>query len=220
MNVLIVHAHPEKKSFCSALKDTAKEYFENKGDAVVVSDLYEMNFQPTGGKSDFKDIENKDFFKYQMEQLNAFNKDLFDDVIKKEMLKIEAADLIIFNFPLWWFSLPAILKGWVDRVFAMGFCYGAGKGVYEKGVYRGKKKGMLCFTTGGPDFAYTDDGFNGDMNKILFHINHGMLYFVGMDALPYFTAFGPARKSDEERKEYLESYKKHLGNIDNIQPLY
>ena len=220
MNILIVHAHPEKKSFCSALKDTAIEFFKNRGDTIEVSDLYEMGFYPVLGKSDFRETENKEYFKPQMEQLNAYGKDLFSVEIKKEIEKLLRADILIFNFPLWWFSVPAILKGWVDRVFAMGPCYGVGKGIYDKGVFRGKKKGMLCLTTGGPESSYRDDGFNGDIDKILFHINHGMLYFVGMDVMPYFVSYGPARGEEEFRKKELERYKEHLGGIEGYKGMY
>lgn len=46
MNILIVHAHPEPKSFTSSLKNTAKENLEKQGHYVEISDLYEMNFNP------------------------------------------------------------------------------------------------------------------------------------------------------------------------------
>jgi NAD(P)H dehydrogenase (quinone) len=219
MRVLIVFAHPEPKSFNAALKDTAVSLFAAQGHEVKVSDLYTMGFDPVGGKKDFTALGDPDFFKYQAEQVNAWKNDLFVPEVKAEMEKLEWADLVIFNFPLWWFSLPAILKGWVDRVFAMGFCYGAGKGVYENGTYRGKKKGMLTITTGGPEIAYGDNGKNGDIDKIIYHIQHGMLYFVGMDVLPPFIAWSPARLTDEERKKHIENYTAHLQNLDKLEPV-
>jgi len=136
--ILIIHAHPEEQSFCSSLKRTAYNYFTEKGYEIKESDLYEMEFNPVGGKNDFKSTNNPAFFKYQMEQVNAYKKDLFTPNLKIEMEKLEWCDVLIFNFPLWWFGLPAILKGWVDRVFAMGFVYGDGKGVYENGTYKNK----------------------------------------------------------------------------------
>ena len=217
MKVLIVFAHPEPQSFNTALKDTAVSTLEEQGHEVKVSDLYAMGFDPVGGKKDFTSLENESFFKYQMEQVHAWKNDLFVEEIKAEMEKLEWADLVIFNFPLWWFSLPAILKGWVDRVFAMGFCYGAGKGIYDNGTYRGKKKGMLTLTTGGPDTAYTGTGKNGDINKILYPIQHGILYFVGMDVLPPFVTYSPARLTDEERKKHIENYKAHLQKLDTFE---
>jgi NAD(P)H dehydrogenase (quinone) len=134
------------------------------------------------------------------------------------MDKLIWADVIIFNFPLWWFSVPAILKGWVDRVFAMGFAYGGGKGVYDTGVFKGKK-GMLCITTGGPEITYSPEGRNGDIDKILFHINHGMLYFTGMDVIPPFISYGVARLSDEERGKILDEYKEYLLKFNEHKPI-
>lgn len=219
MKVLIVFAHPEPQSFNAALKDTAVATFNGQGHEVKVSDLYAMGFDPVGNQRDFIDLENPSFFKYQTEQVHAWKNNLFVQEIRAEMDKLEWADLVIFNFPLWWFSLPAILKGWVDRVFAMGFCYGAGKGVYDNGTYRGKKKGMLTLTTGGPEIAYGTSGKNGDINKILYPIQHGMLYFVGMDVLPPFIVWSPARLTDEERKKYLNDYQLHLLKLDVLEPV-
>lgn len=218
MNVLIIHAHPEPKSFNSALKDEAVKTFTEDGHSVKVSDLYAMNFEAIGDKHDFKKLADESYFKYQAEQLNAYNNDLFSDELKAEMQKLEWADLLIFNFPLWWFSLPAILKGWVDRVFAMGFSYGGGKGVYDNGVFKGKR-GMLCITTGGPEIAYGDNGKNGNLDKILFPIQHGMLYFVGMEVLPPFIVYSPVRITDEERKSKLSDYKNLLQSIEEVKPV-
>lgn len=219
MNVLIVHAHPEEKSFCTSLKNTAVEFFAKQNAAVVVSDLYKTNFNPVGGIHDFVETNDKNFFKYQLEQVNAYNKDLFVDDVKSEMIKFLKADVLIFNFPLWWFSMPAILKGWVDRVFAMGFAYGAGKGVYDAGAFK-NKKAFCCITTGGPEAAYGPTGRNGNLETILYHINHGMLYFVGMQTLPPFVGFSPARITEEERQKIIEEYKLFLANIDKHVSLF
>lgn len=218
MNILIVHAHHESKSFCSALKDNAVETFTRNGHVVQVSDLYKMNFKAIADRTDFHIKADPTYLKYQAEQVNAFTQDAFSADIKAEMEKLLWADVLIFNFPLWWFSVPAILKGWVDRVFAMGFAYGAGKGVYESGVFKGKK-GMLCITTGGPEISYDANGKNGEIEKILFPINHGMIYFVGMDVLQPFVAFSPARITEEERKIYLDKYTTRLSNLFEEKPI-
>lgn len=217
--ILIVHAHPEGKSFCSSLKNEAIAYFQSQGNEVKVSDLYAMEFNPVGDKHDFTAIQNSDFFKYQMEQVNAYQHNLFSPEIKTEMDKLEWCDILIFNFPLWWFGLPAILKGWVDRVFAMGFAYGAGKGVYDNGTYK-NKTAFLTLTTGGPEIAYGNTGKNGNLETILYPIQHGMLYFTGMTVLPSFICFSPARITDEERHAQIQLYLDYLKNIDHHLPVY
>lgn len=217
--VLIIHAHPENKSFCSSLMRETVAHFEAQGAQVQVSDLYQLGFNPIGDKTDFQTLENPDFFKYQMEQVHANNHNTFIESLKSEMDKLEWCDTLIFNFPLWWFGLPAILKGWVDRVFAMGFAYGNGKGVYENGTFK-DKTAFIVMTTGGPEIAYGDTGKNGHLETILFPIHHGMFYFVGMTVLPPFIAFSPARLSDEERSAELLHFKHHLMNVSNLEALY
>jgi len=217
--ILIIHAHPEKKSFCSSLKNTAVEYFKSTGAEVKVSDLYEMHFNPVGDRTDFIKLENEDYFKYQAEQVFATQHNLFEERLKAEMDKLEWCDTLIFTFPLWWFGLPAILKGWVDRVFAMGLTYGAGKGIYENGTFK-NKTAFLTFTTGGPEVAYGTAGKNGELDNILFPIHHGMLYFLGMTVLPPFICFAPVRIDDEKRKQEIERYKNYLANSKNLTPVY
>ncbi len=217
--VLIIHAHPESQSFCSSLKNEAVSYFQSKGAEVKVSDLYAMGFNPVGDKHDFKQLQHPDFFKYQMEQVHAHQNNLFMPDVKTEMDKLEWCDTLIFNFPLWWFGLPAILKGWVDRIFAMGLVYGAGKGVYDNGTYK-NKTAFLTLTTGGPEVAYGDTGKNGNLDTILYPIQHGMFYFAGMTVLPPFISFSPARITDEERKTQLALYKTYLEKASTLTPIY
>jgi NAD(P)H dehydrogenase (quinone) len=217
--VLIIHAHPESQSFCSSLKNEAISYFQSQGAEVKVSDLYAMGFNPVGDKHDFKQLQHPDFFKYQMEQVHAHQNNLFMPDVKTEMDKLEWCDTLIFNFPLWWFGLPAILKGWVDRIFAMGLVYGAGKGVYDNGTYK-NKTAFLTLTTGGPEVAYGDTGKNGNLDTILYPIQHGMFYFAGMTVLPPFISFSPARITDEERKTQLALYKSYLEKAISLKPIY
>lgn len=218
MQVLIIHAHPEKQSFCSSLARHAKEQLTQQGHTVQTSDLYAMGFNPVGGENDFSARSNPDYFKYQVEQVHAYEHDHFRPDVKTEMDKLLNCDLLIFNFPLWWFGLPAILKGWVDRVFAMGFAYGNGKGVYENGTFS-DKTAFLCFTTGGPEIAY-NGGKNGGLDSILFPIHHGMFYFTGMTVLPPFISFGSARKESFELQAELESYSNYLASLHSLQPIY
>lgn len=217
--VLIIHAHPENQSFCNSLKHTAEKYFQSQGAEVRISDLYQMGFNPVGDKHDFTQLQNPDFFKYQLEQVHAHQNNLFETSLKTEMDKLEWCDTLIFNFPIWWFGLPAILKGWVDRVFAMGFVYGAGKGVYDNGIYK-NKMAFLTVTTGGPEIAYGNTGKNGNLETILYPIQHGMFYFTGMTVMPPFICYSPARMTHEEREQQLKLYTQYLIDITQRTPVY
>jgi NAD(P)H dehydrogenase (quinone) len=194
MNALIVFAHPDpSRSFNAALRDVAVRTLTESGHQVEVSDLYAMEFKAVGDAGDFDP------------------KGYADDV-KAEMRKFEKADLIIFNFPLWWYSAPAILKGWIDRVFASGFAYGGGRGVYAKGPFKGKRA-MVAMTTGSLETSYGENNISGSMSHILFHLHHGVFWYVGMDVLKPFIAYGPSHISEADRMKYLDDYKQRLKTI-------
>jgi NAD(P)H dehydrogenase (quinone) len=217
MKILIVYAHPEPQSFNGALKNLAVQVLTEAGHDVQVSDLYAMKFDPAGGPIDFLELDDPSFFRYQREQIHATATDLFVPQVKAEMDKLVWADFVIFQFPLWWFSLPAILKGWVDRVFAMGFSYNIGQ-AYEKGLFRGKRA-MLSFTTGGPAATYGPAGKNGSIDELLRHVQYGMLHYIGMDVLPAFIAYSAARVTPEQRNAYLEAYRERMLSIDSTAPI-
>ena len=210
MNVLIVYAHEEPKSFNGAMRDTAVRILQETGHTVEVSDLYAMNFNPVGGKHDFTTLADPDYFKYGIEQTKASEAKTFAADVVAEQEKLLRADLLIFQFPLWWFGLPAIMKGWVDRVFAAGLTYGGGRW-YSNGVFK-SKRAMVSLTTGGGPTIYSPRGLNGEMDALLFPIQHGMLYFLGFDVLPPFVAWSVARSTQEEREEYLRLYAERLRN--------
>jgi len=214
MNILIIYAHPEPKSFNGALKDLAVSELTSLGHHVKVSDLYTMNFKAVAGREDFIELQNDKFFKYAVEQKNAVKTKGFSKDIEEEQEKLLWADFVIFQFPLWWYSVPAILKGWFDRVFASGFIY-SGDMRYDTGGLKGRKA-MLSITTGSPKHAYTPFGMDGDIHeKILYHINHGMLYFSGMEPVEPFIAWTPSH-DEEDRQMYLERYKERLNRLTEI----
>ncbi len=212
MNVLILHAHPEPQSFSSALYLEAKKFFEQKGDTVQVSDLYAMNFNPVASTSDFNERANPDYFNYALEQRKSLKADTIADDIKDEIAKVEAADLLILNFPMYWFSMPAILKGWIDRVFVSGKFYG-GTRIYAKGGMTGKKA-LVSITTGGRKDMLSSSGIHGDINNILKPLLQGSLGYVGMEVFEPFHAFHVPYISAEARTELLEKWRSELANLD------
>ena len=218
MNVFLVLAHPEGRSFNGAMFDTAVETLSAAGHAVVTSDLYRMGFDPVSSRRNFTSVKDADYLKLQNEEVYATETGGFAQEIETEIAKIEAADLMIWQFPLWWFGLPAILKGWVDRVFAMGRTYGGGH-IYETGRFSGKRA-LLSLTTGGPEAAYRPDGFNGDLDAILKPIQRGMLNFTGFSVLAPQVTYGPVRVSDTQRATWLAAWDQRLSTIDSESPIH
>jgi len=213
MHALIVHAHPEPQSFCSALACRARQVLHDAGHDVQMSDLYAMKWDPVSSRSNFTSVCDAGYFKPQLEERHAAATGGFAPDVQAEMDKLARADFLLLNFPLWWFSVPAILKGWIDRVFAMGFAYGGGR-VYETGAFRGKR-GMLSITTGGPERSYGDTGRNGPILEHLFHVHHGMLWFCGIEVLPPFVAWAVAHGDAAARDEYLSAFAARLRAIDS-----
>ena len=213
MNIFIVFAHPEPLSFGGALKNEAVSALTGAGHAVEVSDLYRMDFEPRAGAGDFQKRKNPGYLKIGFEQDFAYREGLLSPDIVSEQEKLRRADAVIFVFPLWWFSVPAILKGWFDRVLTVGFSYGGGMW-YDTGGLVGKRA-MLALTTGGPLSIYQPRGLNGDINALLWPIVHGTLHFVGFTVLEPFIAYGAMHAPDELRAEYLSEWRKYVLALDS-----
>lgn len=219
MNVLIVYAHPEAKSFNGAMKDLAVETLTRAGHDVVVSDLYAMGFNPVAGPGDISGERNDpDFFSLPREQTAAYEAGALSADISVEIEKVKRADFVLFQFPVWWFGMPAMLKGWADRVFARGFAYLPGR-KYDTGMFRGKLA-MVAATTGTSADTYAPDGIDGDILTVLWPIHNGLLRYSGFDVLPPFVAYMPGRVGDDGRKAYLEAYSKRLEDIDGTPLLF
>lgn len=217
MNVLIVFAHPESKSFNGSMLATAVETLQRADHAVRVSNLYEMGFNPVPGRHDFGSVLSDDVFSYQDEQKHAHLNEAFAPDLQAEHEKLAWAQFVIFQFPLWWFTMPAILKGWFDRVFAYGYAYGGGRW-YDEGVFAGKKA-MLALTIGGPESAYTPNGLQGDIRQILFPMEHGILQFVGFDVVPAFVAYSANYADTDRRVVVLEDYRQRLLGLEQAETL-
>lgn len=217
MNIFIILAHPERRSFNGALFDVAVSTLEADGHTVASSDLYRMKFDPVSDRSNFLSVKDPDYLKLQIEETHASEQHSFAQQIDAEMGKIESCDLMIFQFPLWWFGMPAILKGWVDRVFAMGRIYGYGH-IYDTGKFRGKRA-LLSLTAGGPEEAYRKGAFNGDMQAILRPTQRGILQFVGFDVLAPQIHYAPVRADDAQRQAWLAEYAQRLHSIAAESPI-
>jgi NAD(P)H dehydrogenase (quinone) len=185
-NILIVHAHHEPQSFCSSMAKVAAETLTGLGHQVVFSDLRAMEFQPVSDRRNFTTAVAPDYLKQQREEAYATERDGFAPELEAEIRKLEACDLLIFSFPLWWFGLPALLKGWVDRVFAYKRIYTGGLW-YENGSGKGKRA-MVVMTTGGPATAYAPGGLHPALERVLAPIHHGIFWFNGYSPLPPFVA--------------------------------
>ncbi|MBB1518716.1 NAD(P)H-dependent oxidoreductase [Aquipseudomonas guryensis] len=218
MNTLIIHAHPEPQSFCSAMKDLAVATLQQAGHSVQVSDLYAMNWNPVASATDFQQRSNPDYLVYALEQREALKTGSLAPDIAGELDKLLWADLLILNFPLFWCSVPAMLKGWIDRVLVSGICYG-GLRFYDRGGLAGKRA-LLSFSLGGQAHMFADeDAVHGDLEPMLRPLQRGTLAYTGLSVLPPFAAYHVPYVSADSREEILEQYRDYLRRLDTVEPL-
>lgn len=196
MKVLVVYAHPNPSSLNATFKDHAVAVLRRDGHEVQVSDLYAMKWKAVADADDFPSQTNSLPLNLISAQAEAYQGGTQARDIAAEQNKLLWADAIMFQFPLWWFGMPAILKGWIERVYAFGFAYGYKDGSnahrYGEGILAGKRA-LVSVTTGGPEKDYGPRGINGPLDQLLFPVTHGALFYPGMDVLPIFAVYGADR---------------------------
>jgi len=217
MNVLIVHAHPEPHSFTSALKSLAETELTAQGHTVTVTDLYAERFQAVAGPDDFLTRSNPEYLNLALEQRHNVASQSLSPDIQQALDRLMAADLLVFTFPLYWFSVPAILKGWFDRVFVSGQVYG-GRRFYGQGGLQGKRA-LLVVTTGGRDYMLQPGGIHGDLTDMLKPVLQGTLGYAGCTVLPPFMGYHVPYLSDEQRHVILDDFQHYLRRLDTLEPL-
>jgi NAD(P)H dehydrogenase (quinone) len=211
MHVLFVYAHPEPTSFTGALKDAGVTALRKAGHTVEISDLYAEKFDPVAGRHDFRAAANAERFHYQTEQAHAHETEGFAADLAREQRRFLKADLVIWIYPIWWGGMPAILKGWFDRVLAFGFAYADGRR-FDSGFFP-DKRGMLCLSTGGTRQRFSPEDVYGDIKTVLWPAQRLIIEYLGMDALEPFVAYAAPRIDAEGRKAYLEQWSARLHRI-------
>ena len=218
MDVLLVVAHPDPRSFNGALTEVAVETLASAGHRVAVSDLYAMGFKAVADADDFTDRSDRERFRLDHEQAHAQTTGAVAPDIAAEQEKVRAAELLVLQFPMWWFGMPAILKGWVDRVFARGFAYAPGR-KYDTGLLAGRTA-LVSVTTGTSAATYAPDGIDGSIHDILWPLHNGVLRYCGFDVLEPFVAHMPGKVGDEVRGELLDAWRARLMAVGSSPRLF
>jgi NAD(P)H dehydrogenase (quinone) len=180
MKCLIIYGHPNPKSFNHAILETLVQALQGLGHETRVRDLYAMKFDPV--------LKAKDF------SLMAKQKVSRD--VQKEQFHVRWAEVIVFIFPVWWNSLPAITRGYVDRVLSVGFAYSED----AKGLLPGKKV-LVIATMNAPQVVCEKAGV---LNAMDITIGQSLAGFCGMILIKqkYFNSV--ASVTDAERGKMLD----------------
>lgn len=211
MRVLIVYAHPDPKSFDHDLLEISVMTLKQEGHDVEVSDLYALRFKSEVDANDYTDPLDPLNLDILAEQKHASETHTYSSDILMEQRKLLWCELLILQFPLWWYSAPAIMKGWIDRVLTYGFAYGQGNNL------RGRRA-MLVMTTGGQHQPFTSDKQRVLIN-MLDHLQYGTLDFCGFSVLPPFAVYGASNASNDERDQVISQYIQLLRGLPYIQPI-
>ena len=113
MRVLLIYCHPRPDSFCAVLRDAAAEALRSAGHAVEIRDLYAEGFSPA--------LDAEERGRYYDETAGADRREIASHVDS-----LRSAEALVLVYPTWWFGLPAMLKGWLDRVWLPGVAFALG----------------------------------------------------------------------------------------------
>lgn len=192
MNVLVIYSHPNPASFNSAILGVVKDELAKRNVPVKVKDLYAMNWDPVLSGSD-------------LEQMAAGK---VPDDIAREQKDVSWADLLIFISPVWWYSVTAIMKGYIERVMSLGFAYeDTEQG--SRGLMQGKR--ALFLTTLGADEQTARD--TGMIDALKISLINGFGKFCGFDEVVFKGYYAVPFVSDEERKKMLENVRSVVANM-------
>ena len=193
MNILVVYAHPYNQSFNHAIKECIISSSTSAGNQVVVRDLYELNFNP---------VLNGD------ELVNSFKGGDVPEDVKIEQEHLVWANALVLVYPLWWAGMPAILRGYLDRVFSYGFAYTAN----ESGIVGlfSNKRVIMINTIGAPESVYLE---NGMLNALETIANPGIFNFCGTSVEKYFHFCGIPDSTLAERQIMLNQVRDYFINL-------
>lgn len=221
-HALIIHAHPDPASLTAQFATLARQTLQQQGCEVMESDLYAMGWKAGADAQDFPDRLNPRRLFLISESQHAYANGRQSADMAAEQQKLLAADLVIMLFPLWWYGLPALLKGWIDRVYAYGFAYGyrneGNRWRYGDGALSGKRA-MLAAMVGGPERDYGPRGINGPLEQLLFPVTHGCLFYPGMEVLPTHAVYDANRLSATDMDAAKDAWRRRLLGVWDEAPI-
>lgn len=179
MNHLIIYAHPNEGSLNGHFKNKLVEKLQQNNHGVVVRDLYQQDFNPV----------------LSLEDMAGQRKGLVSEDVQQEQAFISWADCITFIHPIWWTGLPAIMKGYIDRIFSYGFAYR-----YDQGVQKGLLLGKQAFIINTHGKSNAEYGATGMDKALSLTSDKGIYSYCGLDIRQHFF-FDQADRTTPEKIE-------------------
>ena len=192
MKVLNILSSHYDQAFNNVLMDSFNTSLEENGHTQETLDLYKQEFNPVMHGEDFNQF---------------MNKDMPQEILDLQQ-KVKDADVITFFYPVWWNDMPAIMKGWIDRVFSKGFAYDYGKDG-QSGLLTHVKKVILVCTLGNSKEEVVASGLENAMKT---KEEAGVFKYSGVQEVEHHFLYD-VYSSDEVRNSYLELMKKIAKNL-------
>ncbi|MBS1746455.1 MAG: NAD(P)H-dependent oxidoreductase [Bacteroidetes bacterium] len=194
MKVVIVFNHPYKNSFCNAVLQSVQIGLQQAGHTIDIMHLDDDNFDPVMRA---KDLEA--FVKSKYEAQHSY--DRLDKQVLDYKQRLEAADHLIFIFPVWWELMPALTKGFIDKVIFPGVAYEYANTKGTKMVSRVKNiKGLTVITTMNTPSILYRLVFGNAVKKAIFT---GTFWKLGFPKRKWISLNMVKFVSDAKRKKWL-----------------
>jgi len=210
---LVVLSHPEPTSFAAALANTAAEAL-----GATLLDLYREDFDPRLSAADFTRRAKPERLEPMAEQLHAVETGSLAPDIARHVDLLRESDLLVLVQPMWWFSLPAMAKGWIDRTFVNGYAYRFPGPPPWLGPLN-EKRALAVFTS-----SYEESDYGGDrlrsVEDVLYPLLWGTLAYTGMQVLAPFMAYAADSVDEPARRGYLDALRARLETVESEAPIH
>lgn len=218
MKILVVSAHPEPRSLNASLTRFAVDHLRATGHEVRESDLYAMKWKATVDADDFP-ADAPDRLHVMAASERATLDGVLTPDVAAEQEKVRWSDAVVLQFPVWWFAPPAILKGWIDRVFTAGFGYGPTlPPPYGQGPLAGKRA-LVSVTLGARETSFSDRGIHGQLDDALHPLQHGLFWFTGAAPLEPFAVYWANELPEDAFETAKREYAARLDGLFTDEPV-
>ncbi|WP_306567965.1 NAD(P)H-dependent oxidoreductase [Flavobacterium lindanitolerans] len=196
MKHLIIYAHPNGTSLNSLFRQTVEKTLKQQNHEVVVRDLYQLGFDPV----------------LSLEDMEGQRKGMVSEQVSREQEYITWADAITFIYPIWWTGMPAIMKGYIDRVFSYGFAYR-----YDQGIQKGLLTGKLAYIINSHGKSAAEYGETGMDNALKLTSDKGIYTYCGLNIRQHFFFDRADRATAEMVSEWTSKIIDAYAEIRNWQ---
>lgn len=222
--MLWIVASPERSSLTGSLYEEGLRNLRELGHEHRVSDLYAMKWKAVVDRDDFGGARRGPL-RVTTESQDAFVDGTLAADIVAEQEKLNWAEAVVFSFPLWWYGMPAVLKGWFDRVFVQGYAYRVkdpadpGRTLRYGEGNLADKRALVMVSCGSPESAVGPRGISGHLEEVLFPLLHGTLWYTGMRVLPPLFIHDADRMNEERYRAAAAATREALAGLGTAEPI-